>query len=102
MTSTVVYLRVATLSDLMPDEVDPELTRFAAWTMDERSTVWLRCENGHVSGCRSHAIDPAGRVSPSLVCPHAGCDSHVFGVLANWPNALAKEAKTEHAYRWAP
>lgn len=29
-------------------------------------------------------IDPNGRVSPSLACPHKACTFHEFIVLENW------------------
>ena len=34
-----------------------------------------------------HAIDAAGAVSPSVVCPHQGCAWHVFARLAGWATA---------------
>lgn len=32
----------------------------------------------------AHNIDPVGVVTPSMVCPHDGCDFHKYIVLVGW------------------
>lgn len=44
----------------------------------------LICPNGHGLTLRSHRIDAAGTVSPSVVCPARGCLFHEFVKLDDW------------------
>jgi hypothetical protein len=38
----------------------------------------------------NHKIDAAGKVTPSVVCPHSGCGFHEFVTLDGWtPPAVA-------------
>lgn len=56
--------------------------------------VSLKCAAGHISSVwrappyradgKTHCIDAEGRVTPSAVCPHAGCQFHEFVVLEGW------------------
>lgn len=52
--------------------------------------VVVCCPHGHLSTLRhlsrneGHQIAPDGTVSPSVVCPHDGCDFHEFVRLENW------------------
>ncbi len=46
--------------------------------------VLAKCPNGHISSMGHHVIMKGGRVTPSLVCPHAGCDFHEFVTLLDW------------------
>lgn len=52
--------------------------------------VTVSCPNGHLSTLRhlsrgtGHEIDAQGVVSPSVVCPHDGCDFHEFVQLEGW------------------
>jgi len=44
----------------------------------------MKCSHGHVMTLRGHEIAPDGAVSPSVVCPQAGCDFHEFVTLKEW------------------
>lgn len=48
--------------------------------------VMLECTNGHrvCYDMQAHKIDPAGVVTPSTVCPEAGCTFHVWAKLSDW------------------
>jgi hypothetical protein len=57
------------------------------------ATVTVRCSRGHLSSLDSnfdrprrnhHVISDDGSVSPSVVCPHEGCDFHEFIKLEDW------------------
>lgn len=55
-------------------------------TSEGRVFVYVTCRAGHLSCCsaRVHRIDRRGVVSPSYVCPHAGCQFHEFVTLEGW------------------
>lgn len=75
--------------------------------VDEQKGVWkgarrdgVRTANvscgkcGRVASLSGHTISADGTVSPSLVCPHEGCDWHVWVRLMVWSDkpgeAIAK------------
>lgn len=35
-------------------------------------------------GHSGHSVNAEGEVNPSIVCPHSGCDWHVWGILEGW------------------
>lgn len=47
-------------------------------------TAMVSCTRGHVASLSGHIIATDGTVSPSLVCPEAGCDWHVMAKLVGW------------------
>lgn len=47
-------------------------------------TALVTCSNGHTATLSDHVIADDGTVSPSLVCPYAGCDFHEFVRLDGW------------------
>lgn len=44
----------------------------------------MTCPNGHGLTLRGHTIAGNGDVSPSVVCPVAGCSFHEFVRLERW------------------
>ena len=48
--------------------------------------VEATCANGHTGtlSSRIHSVDVLGNVSPSYVCPYAGCGFHEIVRLADW------------------
>ena len=64
---------------------------FLRFEGDAPFAVIVRCHGGHDAtlrrlggGGEGHAIADDGTVTPSIVCPHEGCDWHVFGALEDW------------------
>ena len=53
------------------------------------------CPNGHYGILTDHKIDDEGVVSPSVVCPIAGCNFHDYVVLKGWDPALVKQKLEE-------
>ena len=47
-------------------------------------TAGMTCPNGHTASLSGHAIAADGKVSPSVVCPHNGCDFHEYVQLEGW------------------
>jgi hypothetical protein len=47
-------------------------------------TALFKCPNGHIGSLSGHEIAEDGTVSPSVVCPHEGCDFHEFIKLGGW------------------
>lgn len=35
-----------------------------------------------------HAVDAEGRLSPSVICPHEGCDFHAMCHLVGWEESV--------------
>lgn len=74
------------------------LTSSPSWDIysvdGEVVSVSLKCATGHISSLwrappyrtdgKTHCIDTDGRVTPSAVCPHAGCQFHEFVTLEGW------------------
>ena len=53
----------------------------------ERDSPTLRCPNGHIGTLMDHEIAADDTVSPSVQCPHEGCNFHAHVRLGNWsPN----------------
>lgn len=50
----------------------------------EGRSASLTCKNGHTIALTNHDIGPYGVVTPSVVCPEAGCDFHENVVLEGW------------------
>jgi hypothetical protein len=50
----------------------------------EKQTALVCCPNGHIASLTDHDIKDDGAVSPSVVCPHEGCDFHEFIKLEGW------------------
>ncbi len=44
----------------------------------------LTCSRGHGLTLKGHVVHFDGRVEPSVVCPHLGCDFHEFVRLKGW------------------
>lgn len=44
----------------------------------------MTCPSGHGLTLRSHRIDAAGAVSPSVVCPVKACSFHEYVMLDEW------------------
>lgn len=69
------------------------------WWLSKSGYVFIRCPVCNISailrdapgappradGTSGHAIGIDGMVQPSVVCPHAPCDWHVYARLADWP-----------------
>lgn len=51
---------------------------------DLAPTAMMACDNRHVASLSDHAIDAAGVVTPSVVCPDSACDFHEYVVLVDW------------------
>ena len=51
---------------------------------DGRRSANVACGNGHTAGLSAHVIAADGTVSPSLVCPVAGCGWHEVVRLTGW------------------
>lgn len=52
---------------------------------DGERTASVGCpECGRLASLRDHRIASDGEVSPSLVCPHAGCPFHAWARLEGW------------------
>ncbi len=51
---------------------------------DNGKSATLTCSNGHTGSLETHTIRSDGSVSPSVVCPHEGCDFHQFVLLEEW------------------
>jgi len=76
---------------------DPKLEGRPSWNIkpggQDYMIIWLRCPNGHI-GCISehntgedeygHDINEDGIVTPSIVCPHEGCNFHEMIQLDQW------------------
>lgn len=57
---------------------------------DNRPTALISCPNcGQFMSLSQHTIAENGEVTPSLVCPHYGCDFHEHITLENWKNDTA-------------
>ena len=46
-----------------------------------------RCGRECSIGKATHSIGATGKVMPSMICPHDGCDFHEYVTLAGWPPA---------------
>lgn len=44
----------------------------------------LTCSRGHGITLKGHAVHSDGRVEPSVVCLHPGCNFHEFVRLKEW------------------
>lgn len=71
---------------LVPRKESPSVPGFGwAWW---RGSVSLTCPHGHQAcfgvGPKGHQIEADGTVTPSAVCPTAGCDFHEFVRLEGW------------------
>jgi len=65
---------------------DPRLTP-CSWqggTTPTGRTALFCCPRGHIGTLSDHEIGLDGTVSPSVVCPHEGCDFHEFIKLEGW------------------
>jgi hypothetical protein len=52
---------------------------------DGRLTATMSCPTcGGAASLSGHTIAPDGDVSPSVVCPHDGCDFHEYVTLLGW------------------
>lgn len=47
-------------------------------------TALLKCSNGHIASLSNHEISTDGVVTPSVVCPHEGCNFHEMVTLEDW------------------
>lgn len=47
-------------------------------------TALFCCSNGHIGSLSNHEIAEDGTVTPSVVCPHEGCNFHEFIKLEGW------------------
>lgn len=78
--------------------VAPFASRSVGWwpaLRDGVRVVHLVCGGcgRHAGTLDDHTIDEAGNVSPSILCPAAGCGWHVYGRLVGWdPGELAERA----------
>lgn len=80
------------------DEAELRANPGPAWAPvpggDEPGRVWnapgafalLKCAHGHVATLTAptHRADAAGKVTPSCVCPYAGCNFHEWAELEGW------------------
>lgn len=67
-----------------------------SWKADEYGGLWtifFKCSNGHIGTLGDHHIYADGKVSPSVVCPHDGCDFHEHIILEEWDPFYRKEIK---------
>ena len=67
----------------------PPLLAWAWWRPVPEHAPWivLTCGHGHVGHLdvpAVHQVAADGTVSPSCVCPMAGCDWHVWVRLQDW------------------
>lgn len=53
-------------------------------TFDGKRFAGLTCPNGHAGDLSDHTIAADGTVSPSVVCPEAGCGFHENVKLEGW------------------
>lgn len=60
----------------------------------DKAIVW--CPKCDLRAGLDHDISDDGTVTPSLVCPHDGCDFHEWVQLAGWPNSSYAESKLNH------
>lgn len=69
------------------ETIDPEL-RAEAPAIYAGYQATLVCPKGHACWLRIHHIAADGSVSPSAVCPIAGCGFHDFIKLLDWDPPL--------------
>ena len=72
-------------------EIQPTIKPIMEWYGDPLPLTWKRgglhvyvaCANGHWA-MLDHDIAEDGIITPSVVCPAEGCDSHVMAKLEGW------------------
>lgn len=59
----------------------------------QRFKASMTCPRGHSLTLKSHSILVDGRVQPSVICPHRGCDFHEFIRLEGWDYSVPLQGR---------